>query len=74
MPPASGLVWVAMPPIRIFQRPPRRRIVPIKIIRIIITAMAVARTTAVLTVADIMAAAATAAVAAVADITDFIFR
>ena len=74
MPPASGLVWVAMPPIRIFQRHQRRRIVPINIIRImriIITAMAVARTTAVLTVADIMAAAATAAVA---DITDFIFR
>jgi len=60
-----------MPPIRIFQRHQRRRIVPINIIRIIITAMAVARTTAVLTVADIMAAAATAAVA---DITDFIFR
>ena len=73
MPPASGLVWVAMPPIRIFQRHQRRRIVPINIIRIIriITAMAVARTTAVLTVADIMAAAATAAGA---DITDFIFR
>ena len=71
MPPASGLVWVAVPPIRIFQRHQRRRIVPINIIRIIITAMAVARTTAVLTVADIMAAAATAAVA---DITDLIFR